>query len=294
MTQILDIYRTAKAEGRQPVSFEIFPPKGDLSLEAAHAMAGQLADLVPDFISVTYSAGGSGNKRATADVAAMIQSDFDVPTVAHLTCADATDEALSRTIDDLKRKGIRNVLALRGDAAPPCDGPEAGALRYAKDLVAILAEEGFCVGAAAYPEGHIACADARANVEHLKQKQDAGASFFVTQLFFDNAYFYRFWEDALAAGITAPIACGIMPFLGKAQIQRMVFMCGASLPSPIIKLLARYEHAPDDLRRAGIEYANDQLVDLAAHGVDGLHVYTMNQPDIARANVAALRAAWRR
>lgn len=158
MTQILDIYRTAKAEGRQPVSFEIFPPKGDLSLEAAHAMAGQLADLVPDFISVTYSAGGSGNKRATADVAAMIQSDFDVPTVAHLTCADATDEALSRTIDDLKRKGIRNVLALRGDAAPPCDGPEAGALRYAKDLVAILAEEGFCVGAAAYPEGHIACA----------------------------------------------------------------------------------------------------------------------------------------
>lgn len=294
MTQIRDIYRTAKAEGRQPVSFEIFPPKGDLSLETAHAMAGQLADLVPDFISVTYSAGGSGNKQATAEVAAMIQSDFDVPAVAHLTCADATDEALSRAIDDLKRKGIRNVLALRGDAAPSCDGPGTGALRFAKDLVAVLAEEGFCVGAAAYPEGHIACTDARANVEHLKQKQDAGASFFVTQLFFDNACFYRFREAASAAGIDVPIACGIMPFLGKAQIQRMVFMCGASLPSPIIKLLARYEHAPDDLRRAGIEYANDQLVDLAAHGVDGLHIYTMNQPDIARANVAALRAAWER
>ena len=294
MTQIADIYRTAKAEGRQPVSFEIFPPKGDLSLEAAHAMAGQLADLVPDFISVTYSAGGSGNKQATAEVAAMVQSDFDVPTVAHLTCADATDEGLSRTIDDLRRKGIQNVLALRGDAASACGEPGAGAFRYAKDLVAVLAEEGFCVGAAAYPEGHIACIDARANVEHLKQKQDAGAAFFITQLFFDNAYFYRFWDAALTAGITVPIACGIMPFLGKAQIQRMVFMCGASLPSPIIKLLARYEHAPDDLRRAGIEYANDQLVDLAAHGVDGLHVYTMNQPDIARANVAALRAAWRR
>lgn len=294
MTQIADIYRTAKAEGRQPVSFEIFPPKGDLSLEAAHAMAGQLADLVPDFISVTYSAGGSGNKQATAEVAAMVQSDFDVPTVAHLTCADATDEGLSRTIDDLRRKGIQNVLALRGDAAPACGESGAGAFRYAKDLVAVLAEEGFCVGAAAYPEGHIACIDARANVEHLKQKQDAGAAFFITQLFFDNAYFYRFWDAALAAGITVPIACGIMPFLGKAQIQRMVFMCGASLPSPIIKLLARYEHAPDDLRRAGIEYANDQLVDLAESGVDGLHVYTMNQPDIARANVAALRAAWRR
>lgn len=294
MTQIADIYRTAKAEGRQPVSFEIFPPKGDLSLEAAHAMAGQLADLVPDFISVTYSAGGSGNKQTTAEVAAMVQSDFDVPTVAHLTCADATDEGLSHTIDDLRRKGIQNVLALRGDAVPACGEPGAGAFRYAKDLVAILAEEGFCVGAAAYPEGHIACIDARANVEHLKQKQDAGAAFFITQLFFDNAYFYRFWDAALAAGITVPIACGIMPFLGKAQIQRMVFMCGASLPSPIIKLLARYEHAPDDLRRAGIEYANDQLVDLAESGVDGLHVYTMNQPDIARANVAALRAAWRR
>lgn len=292
MTQITDIYRTAKAQGRQPVSFEIFPPKGDLTLETAHEMAGELAGLVPDFISVTYSAGGSGNKRATAEVAAMIQSDFDVPTVAHLTCADATDEALSGAIDDLKRKGVQNVLALRGDAAPSCES--AGTYRFAKDLVACLAEEGFCVGAAAYPEGHIACSDARANIEHLKQKQDAGAAFFVTQLFFDNAYFYRFWEAALAAGITAPIACGIMPFLGKAQIQRMVFMCGASLPSPIIKLLARYENDPDDLRRAGIEYANEQLVDLAAHGVDGLHVYTMNQPDIARANVAALRAAWQR
>lgn len=292
MTRITDIYRTAHAEGRRPVSFEIFPPKGDLTLETAHEVAGELADLIPDFISVTYSAGGSGNKQATAEVAAMIESDFAVPAVAHLTCADVTDEALSCAIDDLKHKGIQNVLALRGDAAPTCEG--AGVYRYAKDLIACLAGEGFCVGAAAYPEGHIACTDPRANVEHLKQKQDAGASFFVTQLFFDNAYFYRFWEAALAAGITVPIACGIMPFLSKAQIQRMVFMCGASLPSPIIKLLARYEHDPDDLRRAGIEYANDQLIDLAAHGVDGLHVYTMNQPDIARANVAALRAAWRR
>lgn len=291
MTTITDIYRTARAEGRQPVSFEIFPPKGDLSLAGAHEVAGKLADLVPDFISVTYSAGGSGNKQATAEVAAMIQTDFDVPAVAHLTCADATDEALSQAVDDLKRKGIENVLALRGDAAPASNG--TGTYRFAKDLVAVLAEEGFCVGAAAYPEGHISCVDARANVEHLKQKQDAGASFFVTQLFFDNTYFYRFWEEALAAGITVPIACGIMPFLGKAQIERMVFMCGASLPSPIIKLLARYEHDAEALRRAGIEYANEQLVDLAAHDVDGLHVYTMNRPDIARANVAALRAAWR-
>lgn len=290
MTTIRSIYRTARACGRRPVSFEIFPPKGDLTLDVAHDVAGQLAELAPDFISVTYSAGGSGNKRATADVAQMIQRDFDVPAVAHLTCVGATEETIARAVDDLRAHGIDNVLALRGDAA---GADEPGTYRYARDLISRLAEEGFCVGAAAYPEGHIACDDVRANIEHLKQKQDAGASFFVTQLFFDNEFFYRFWEAALNAGVTAPIACGIMPFLGKAQIQRMVFMCGASLPSPVVKLLARFEDRPDDLRRAGIEYACAQLVDLDAHGVDGLHVYTMNQPDIARASMAALRAAWR-
>lgn len=135
------------------------------------------------------------------------------------------------------------------------------------------------------------CFDERAGIEHLKQKQDAGASFFVTQLFFDNACFYRFRESAERAGVTAPITCGVMPLMSKAQVQRMVFMCGASLPAALVKLVAKYADAPDDLRRAGIEYASAQLVDLEAHGARGLHVYTMNQPDIARANVAALKAA---
>ena len=289
MRTVRDIYQAARAEGRQPVSFEVFPPKGTLTLDAAHAMASQLADLAPDFVSVTYSAGGSGNKQATADIAAMIQDDFAVPAVAHLTCAGATEESIDLAARDLAAKGVRTVLALRGDLAPGCEPTE---FRFASDLVERLAGEGFCVGAAAYPEGHITCDDPRANIEHLKRKQDAGAWFFITQLFFDNEFFYRFRDAADAAGITVPIACGIMPFLGKAQIQRMVFMCGASLPSPIIKLLVRFEDAPDDLRRAGIEYACAQLEDLAAHGVDGLHVYTMNHPDIARAAVSALRAAW--
>ena len=137
----------------------------------------------------------------------------------------------------------------------------------------------------------MACFDARANIEHLKQKQDAGASFFVTQLFFDNACFYRFRESAERAGVTAPITCGVMPLMSKAQVQRMVFMCGASLPSPIIKLLARYENDPASLRQAGIEYACRQLTDLQEHGVDGLHVYTMNNPEIARAAMCALKVA---
>ena len=292
MRSVSDIYAAARAAGRQPVSFEIFPPKGDLTLETAHEVAAELADLLPDFVSVTYSAGGSGNRQATADVAAMIHDDFDIPTVAHLTCLGATEESISRAIDDLKRKGIASVLALRGDRTADASAAE-GPFRFAKDLVMRLADEGFCVGAAAYPEGHIECTDFRASVAHLKQKQDAGACFFVTQLFFDNAYFYRFREAADAAGISVPIACGVMPFLGKAQIQRMVFMCGASLPSPIIKLLAKYEDDAVALRAAGIEYACAQLVDLQEHGADGLHVYTMNQPDIARACAGALRATWR-
>lgn len=292
MRTVCDIYDQARVAGRQPLSFEIFPPKGDLTLETAHEVAAELAMLLPDFVSVTYSAGGSGNKRATADVAAMIYDDFDVPTVAHLTCAGATEDSLAAALDDLKHKGVTNVLALRGDRESGTK-PDAGPFRFAKDLIMRLADEGFCVGAAAYPEGHIECTNFKASVAHLKQKQDAGARFFVTQLFFENEYYYRFREAADAAGITVPIACGIMPFLGKAQIERMVFMCGASLPSPIIKLLAKYEDDPAALRAAGIEYACAQLVDLQAHGVDGLHVYTMNQPDIARACASALRASWK-
>lgn len=283
MSNVADIF----AAGR-PLSFEIFPPKGDLTLEEARRVAEGLALLAPDFISVTYSAGGSGNSQATAEVAGMIQSEFDIPAVAHLTCINTTEESLAASIDDLRAHGIRNVLALRGDRVA---GAEPGTMRFAKDLIPRLAEAGFCVGAAAYPEGHIECTDFAQSIEHLRQKQDAGARFFVTQLFFDNELFYRFREAADAACISAPITCGIMPFLGKAQIQRMVFMCGASLPSPIIKLLAKYEDSPEDLRRAGIEYACAQLEDLAAHGVQGLHVYTMNHVDIAGACTAAVRGA---
>lgn len=283
MKQVTDIFAAGV-----PLSFEIFPPKGDLTLEEARRVAAGLSPLAPDFISVTYSAGGSGNSQATAEVAGMIQAEHGIPAVAHLTCLNATEESLAASIADLHAYGIRNVLALRGDRVA---GAAPGALRFAKDLIPRLADEGFCVGAAAYPEGHIECTDFAASIEHLRQKQDAGARFFVTQLFFENELFYRFREAAAAAGITAPITCGIMPFLGKAQIQRMVFMCGASLPSPIIKLLAKYEESPEDLRRAGIEYACAQLEDLAAHGAQGLHVYTMNHADIAAACASAVRGA---
>ena len=271
-----------------PVSFEIFPPKGELPVEAAHAIASELAPLDPAFVSVTYSAGGGGNSARTVDVARMAKDDFGLTMCAHLTCMGATRDDVASVLSSLRAAGIENVLALRGDVVP---GRSTSDFRFAKDLIPVVREAGFCVGAAAYPEGHIDCLDFAESIRHLKEKQDAGAQFFVTQLFFDNDCALCFLDAARAAGVTAPIVFGIMPFLSKAQISRMVFMCGASLPSPIIKLLARYEDDPEALRAAGVEYACAQLEGLAAAGVDGLHVYTMNRPAIAAAAMAALRAS---
>lgn len=266
--------------GNQPLSFEIFPPRGDLTEVEARRVAGELAELDPAFISVTYSAGGSGNSGATTKVASLIQNELGVPSVAHLTCQGLTRDMLEEKIAEMRAAGIRNVLALRGDPRP--DAPQ-GDFAYAADVIPVLREAGFCVGAAAYPEGHVTCTSLEDDIAHLREKQDAGAQFLVTQLFFDNEDFFRFCDLAARAGITAPITCGIMPFMSKNQVSRMIFMCGASLPSPIIRLLNRYEGDDEALRRAGIEYAAAQLRGLRDAGADGLHVYTMNKPAVARA-----------
>ncbi len=272
-------------KGTLPLSFEVFPPKGELALDQAERVVGELASLSPAFVSVTCSAGGSGNSANTVAVASLVQNRFDIPALAHLTCMGATAQDIAARLDALSDAGVGNVLALRGDPLP---GAALADFRFAKDLIPVVAREGFCVGAAAYPEGHIDCLDFGASLEHLRQKQDAGARFLVTQLCFDNDQALAFLEAARNAAITVPISFGIMPFLSKDQISRMVFTCGASLPSAVIKLLARWEHDPDSLRAAGIEYACRQLAGLAEAGVDGLHVYTMNRPEIARAAAEAL------
>ena len=266
--------------GNQPLSFEIFPPRGDLTEVEARRVAGELVELNPAFISVTYSAGGSGNSGATTTVASLIQNELGVPSVAHLTCQGLTRAMLEEKIAEMRAASIKNVLALRGDPRP--DAPQ-GDFAYAADVIPVLREAGFCVGAAAYPEGHVTCTSLEDDIAHLREKQDAGAQFLVTQLFFDNEDFFRFRDLAARAGITAPITCGIMPFMSKNQVSRMIFMCGASLPSPIIRLLNRYEGDDEALRRAGIEYAAAQLRGLRDAGADGLHVYTMNKPAVARA-----------
>jgi len=253
------------------VSCEIFPPKKSDGVEAVLDTAKKIAALKPGFISVTYGAGGTGALGdITADIAGEILG-FGATPLAHMTA----HENISVTTSKFAKKGIENILVLKGDDTP------SDKYAYAKDLLADLNGKGFCLGAAAYPEGHVSQHNPFTCINHLRQKQDAGAEFFVTQLFFDNKIFYRFRDLALAAGITVPISAGIMPIMSKAQVARMVFLCGASLPAPIIKLVNKYGESGDCLAKAGIDYALSQMQDLKNNGVEGIHIYTMNKPEVA-------------
>ena len=275
---------------KRTFSFEMFPPRGEMPVETALEVGRELAELSPDFVSVTYSAGGTGNSANTAAVAESVQSETGVTTMAHLTCMGLTKGEVSTFVDGLAASGVENVLALRGDRVP---GREPVDFTYASDLIAYLREtygDKLCIGAACYPEGHVDCLDFRRSMERLKAKQDAGADFFVTQLFFDNDLYYRFREAADAAGITVPVVCGIMPFTSEKQVTRMTFTCGATLPASVVKRLARFREDPESLKKAGVEYACEQLCDLAHHGVSGLHVYAMNKPAVGTATHAALQA----
>ena len=272
---------------KQTFSFEIFPPKGDLPIDQAITLATALSVEQPDWISVTFSAGGSGNSDNTISVAGTIERDLSVCALAHLTCLGSARADVDRFIDALGEYGVRNVLALRGDMAP---GKEIIDFTYATDLIAYIKERNpeLCVGAACYPEGHFECDDFETSLKHLKMKQDAGADFLVTQLFFDNELFYRFRDGCARHRIKLPIVCGIMPFTSVKQIQRMAFTCGATIPSKVIRKIVSCGDDEAAQLEAGIEYACDQIVDLAANGVDGIHIYLMNRPEIGCATGKAL------
>lgn len=272
---------------RQSFSFEIFPPKGDLSVEQAERIATELNATHPDWISVTFSAGGSGNSERTAEIGRRVERGVGTTALAHLTCLGSSRADVDAYIRNLQSAGIENVLALRGDHAP---GREVIDFAYASDLVPYLKDAGFCVGGACYPEGHVECEDLDADLEHLKRKADAGTDFLVTQLFFDNEDFYRFRERCDRKRIKLPIVCGIMPFTSVKQLQRMTFNCGASIPARVVKRLVAAGDDPADQAAAGVVYACEQIVDLAANGVDGIHIYSMNRPEIGCATHDALRA----
>lgn len=269
-------------QGRTVFSCEVFPPKKSAPIDSIYQTLDGLKDIQFDFISVTYGAGGSSNvNQSTSEIAALIENKYHIPAMAHLTCVAAGREDADRILAGLKGAGVENVLALRGDVNP--DYPPRTDFKYASELVAYIREKGgFGISAACYPEGHLESPDPVSDIRHLKEKVDAGAEHLVSQLFFDNEDFFRFLERARIAGIDVPIEAGIMPVLSAKSIQRMVSMCGASMPAKLTRILAKYGDHPDALREAGIAYAIDQISDLIAGGVDGIHLYTMNNPDVAR------------
>jgi methylenetetrahydrofolate reductase (NADPH) len=263
-------------------SFEIFPPKRDADINTIYTTLDQLHYLDPDFISVTYGASGSLANNSTCEIASAIKKQYCLEAAAHLTCVNSTREEIDIMLERLANAGIDNILALRGDRVP--DVPPKEDFPHASDLIRYIraSHYDFGISAACYPEGHPDSPDMIDDIRNLKLKVDAGAEHLISQLFLDNGMFYSFLEKARIAGINVPIEAGIMPVVNKKQIERMVTLCGATLPEKFIKMMEKFEHKPEAMRDAGIAYATNQIVDLLAHGVDGIHLYTMNNPYIAR------------
>jgi len=264
------------------ISFEVFPPKAESALEAITGSLAQMASLKPGFISVTYGAGGTGNNKMTTQIASLIKNTLGTVPMAHLTAVAASFSEIAETLDELKANNIKNIMALRGDLPEGFSGKAAGDFNYAYELIEFIKTRGdFCCGGAFYPEGHITCENLEKGFEHAYIKQQAGADFLISQLFFDNEKYYAYVDKAEKKGITIPLVPGIMPILGKSQVQRMIFQCGVSLPSSIIRILHKYENSPEDLQKAGIEYACNQIQELIERGHKNIHVYSMNKPAIA-------------
>lgn len=267
-------------EKKTVFSFEVFPPKKTSSVDVIYRTLDELHDLKPDFISVTFGAGGSSNNTFACDVASRIKENGITPMI-HLPCINYTKEEISATLEEISKRGIENILALRGDRNP--DIEPKNDFPHASDLVTYIRSQGdFDIAGACYPECHPDADSMIDDIMNLKKKVDAGATHLISQLFFDNDAFYDFREKTMLAGIDVPIEAGIMPVVNKNQIERMVTTCGASLPRKFVRIMQKYENNPEALRDAGIAYAINQIVDLIASGVDGIHLYTMNNAYVAR------------
>jgi methylenetetrahydrofolate reductase (NADPH) len=267
-------------EGKKPTfSFEIFPPKSGGNLESIYGTVDALASLMPDFISVTYGAGGSSREN-TVEIASVIQNKYNIPTLAHLTCVGNSKDEMDYILKELDEKGVKNILALRGDL-----GAEStlGDFKYASDLIAYIKNKyPFNIVGACYPEKHLEAYSISEDLRNLRTKVDRGTDMLVSQLFFDNQAFYSFNEKVKSIGIEVPVVAGIMPITSSKQIERMVSLCGATVPETVQRFVKAYGHNSMAIKEAGIAYATQQIVDLLAYGVDGIHLYTMNQADIAK------------
>ena len=279
---------------RQPVfSFEFFPPKTDEGVRQLFEAISHLRELEPTFVSVTYGAGGSVRTR-TVDLVTRIRRELDIEPVAHLTCVDATVDDLQGILDGLRDAGIDNVLALRGDPPEGVErfAPTAGGLAHGSELMELITTRyGFCVGGACYPEKHPESADAEEDVRSAKRKADAGASYLITNLFFDNRMYFDFVTRARAAGVTLPIIPGIMPVTNVGQIRRFTSKIGASIPEALLEALRSREDDPEAVLQLGVAWATLQCAELLAGGAPGVHFYTMNRSPATRAILSALRSA---
>ena len=268
------------------LSFEVFPPKTDAAFEDVKTATEEIAKLRPAFMSVTYGAGG-GTSRYTLEIAQNIKERYGVPTLAHLTCVSSTRDTVREKIRQIKEAGIQNVMALRGDLTPELKNSDRTAwdYRHAVDLVRELkaADADFCIGGACYPEVHPESASQKEDIRYLKEKVDAGCSFLTTQMFFDNNLFYNFLYKIREAGITVPVIPGIMPITNGRQVARAISLSGSLMPQRFKALVDKFGSSPAAMKQAGIAYATDQIIDLYANGIGNVHVYSMNNPDVAAA-----------
>lgn len=264
------------------ISVELFPPKKGSQLENYKAIVGQMAELKPSYISCTYGATG-GTSDYTVEIADTINS-HGIPAIAHLTCASSTKEKVQSVIKELKERNIENILALRGDIPEDADFPLPDQYHHAIELIGEIKEIGdFCIGGACYPEGHPEADTMEEDLQHLKEKVDAGCDYLTTQMFFDNNVYYRFLYKALAKGINVPVVPGIMPVTNAAQVKRTISLTGNLVPAKFLSIVDRFGSDPEAMKQAGIAYATEQIIDLIANGVNHIHIYSMNKPDVAGA-----------
>ena len=262
------------------ISCELFPPRENSELTKAEDTVRRMAELKPDYMSVTFRGGGktAGN---SVWVASCVQK-YGIPALAHLTCVSSTKDDIGRLLDCFRKNHIENVLALRGDIPKGTDFPDSGQYHYAWELIEQIKRRGdFCVGAACYPEGHVECEHREDDLRHLKQKVDCGCDFLTTQMFFDNKIYYNFLSRSLSAGISVPVTAGIMPVTNSRQIKRICALSGTALPARFRAIVDRFSEKPEAMMQAGIAYATEQIIDLISNGVKSIHIYAMNRPDVA-------------